>query len=101
MKTIRAKFECNAVIPATENYDTVVHLNAVYANSDGNVNEENQSFSNATPSGQLTISISKDVPAHKYFIQGRFYYLDFTRIPMTEQEIEQKRLLAVNQMKNS
>lgn len=87
MRKIRAKFECTCVVPATENYDAVAHLSAVYANSDGSVNAENKSFSDATPSGTLQISISKDVPAHKYFRAGRYYYLDFTRIPMTEQEI--------------
>ena len=86
MRKIRAKFQCNSVIPATEYYDAVAHLSAVYANSDGSVNAENKSFSNATPGGTLQISISKDVPAHKFFTTGRYYYLDFTRIPMTEQE---------------
>jgi len=79
-------------MPATQNYDAVAHLSAVYANSDGTVNAENKSFSDATPSGTVQISISKDVPAHKFFRQGRFYYLDFTRIPMTEQEIENERV---------
>jgi hypothetical protein len=87
MKKIRAKFECNSVILATEHYDAVAHLSAVYANSDGTVNEENKSFSAATPGGNVQISISKDVPAHKFFRAGRYYYLDFTRIPMTEQEV--------------
>ena len=86
MRKIRAKFQCTSVIPATENYDAVAHLSAVYANSDGSVNAENKSFSDATPSGYLQISISKDVPAHKFFTAGRYYYLDFTRIPMSEQE---------------
>ncbi len=88
MKHIRAKFQCNTVIPATENYDAVAYLNAVTCNSDGSYpNKENESFSNSTPSGQITSSISKDVPAHKYFKPGRYYYLDFTQIPLTEQEI--------------
>lgn len=91
MRNIRAKFRCDTVVPATENYDAVAYLSAVYADPNGEVNAENKSFSDATPSGQLTISISKDVPAHKYFRTGRHYYLDFTRIPMTKQEIEQKK----------
>lgn len=92
MRKIRAKFQCNTVIPATENYAAVAYLSAVYANSDGTVNAENKSFSDSTPSGTLQISISKDVPAHKYFRPGRYYYLDFTRIPMTEQELETDRV---------
>jgi len=91
MLKIRAKFRCDTVIPATEDYDAVAYLSAVYSDPNGEVNEENKSFSDATPSGQLTISISKEVPAHKYFRQGRHYYLDFTRIPMTEEEKEQKK----------
>lgn len=87
MRKIRAKFQCTAVIPAIGNYDAQAHLTAVYANSDGSVNAENKSFSEATPSGSIQIGISKDVPAHKFFTAGRYYYLDFTRIPMTEQEI--------------
>jgi len=87
MRTIRAKFYCGTVIPATENYDSVAYLNAVTSNPDGSYpNKENESFSNSTPSGQVTISISKDVPAHKFFTAGREYYLDFTRIPLTEQQ---------------
>lgn len=90
MRKCRAKFQCNTVIPATENYDAVAYLSAVYADPDGSENEENKSFSNATPSGQITISVSKDVPAHKFFKPQRYYYLDFTLIPMTEAEKEQK-----------
>jgi len=66
------------------------YLSAVYANPDGSENEENKSFSDATPSGQITISISKDVPAHKYFQIGRHFYVDFTKIPMTPEEKAQK-----------
>jgi hypothetical protein len=82
MRSIRAKFQCTTVIPPTQDYDAVAYLSAVYANDDGTVNEENQSFSSATPSGQITISISKDVPASKFFKPGRSYYLDFTKIPI-------------------
>lgn len=84
MRKIRAKFFCTGVTPAKDGYDAVAYLIAVYNNSDGSVNEENKSFSKATPSGQLTISISEDVPAHKYFRENREYYLDFTRVPLKE-----------------
>lgn len=91
MKKIIAKFQCNSVIQATEGYPATARLSAVYANADGTENEENKSFSDATPSGYIEISISPDAPAHKFFRPQRYYYLEFTRIPMTEAEIEQQK----------
>ncbi len=87
MKNIIAKFQCGSIVPAAEGYPTTAHLNAVYANSDGTINEENKSFSEATPCGTIEISISPNVPAHKFFRSNRYYYVRFERIPMTEQEI--------------
>ena len=86
MQKTRAKFECTHVVPANKEmgYDAVAHLSAVIVNKDGSYNEENKSFSDATPAGNLTISISADVPATKFFQEGREYYLDFTRIPLEE-----------------
>lgn len=82
MKTVRAKFECTGVTPGSSENNTpsTAYLNAVYANRDGSVNEENKSFSDATPSGHLNISISENVPASKFFEQGKDYYLDFTQV---------------------
>lgn len=89
MKRIRAKFECTQVIPAHGGYETMAHLSAVIGNKDGSDNEENKSFSSATPYGQITIGISPDVPAHKFFRVGREYYLDFTRVPLAESTEEE------------
>ncbi len=83
MRTIQAVFRCDSVVPAQWGYDAVAHLSAV-ADEDGKY----KSYTDATPSGQLTIQISKDVPAHKFFQQGRHYQLDFTKIPLTKQEIK-------------
>jgi len=91
MRNIIAKFQCGSIIPSTEGYPTTARLNAVYANSDGTINEENKSFSEATPSGYIEMSISPDVPAHKFFKSNRYYYVRFERIPMTEQEIANEK----------
>tara|TARA_R110000772_G_scaffold35637_4_gene85777 strand:+ start:9908 stop:10171 length:264 start_codon:yes stop_codon:yes gene_type:complete len=87
MRTIRAKFECSHIEKAPEgyDYDGTAYLTAVYANKDGSVNEENKSFSEATPSGNLQITISKNVPASKFFQPNREYYLDFTKIPQDQE----------------
>ena len=87
MRKIISKFQCNSLIAANDNYPTLARLNAVYANSDGTTNQENASFSEATPNGNIDISISKNAPAHKFFTNGRYYYLTFELIPMTDSEI--------------
>ena len=74
--TVRAKFTCNAKIPAHGR--TTVFFNAVYSNSDGSRAEENKAFSDATPSGQISISITNDKPALDAFEIGKSYYVDFT-----------------------
>lgn len=73
-RTIRAKFTCNAKIPGYGNA-TTVHLNAVYSSDP---NSENKAFSDATPSGQINISIANDKPALEAFELGKSYYVDFT-----------------------
>lgn len=75
IKEIRAKFECTST--NLDEYGEHVFLNAVYANKDGEVNEENKSFSEATPSGSLTMMISNK-RAQGFFKKGKSYYLDFT-----------------------
>lgn len=92
MRTIVSKFQCHGVMPAADGYPTVARLNAVYANSDGTINEENKSFSDATPSGHIEMAISQNVPAHKFFTNNRYYKVTFELIPMTEQEIEMERV---------
>lgn len=85
MRTIRAKFECTHVLPAVEGYPSRAFLTPVIYNEDGSFpNEENKSFSEATPAGHLEIYISEGVPASKFFKAGREYYLDFTKIPLAE-----------------
>lgn len=83
MRKVTAVFSCNTVIPAEYGYDTVAHLSAICDEQ-----ELYKSYSEATPSGYLSIQISKDVPAHKFFKQGRTYKLEFTLVPLTPQEIE-------------
>jgi len=88
MQKIRAKFECTHIEKAPEgyDYDGTAYLTAVIANRDGSDNAENKSFSDCTPSGNMQITISKDVPASKFFRANREYYLDFTKIPLEEVE---------------
>ena len=74
--TVRAKFTCNAKIPAYGG--TTVFFNAVYSNKDGTRAEENKAFSDATPSGQISISIAYGKPAVDAFVIGQSYYVDFT-----------------------
>jgi len=74
MKTIRAKFECTTI--QSKDWGEEVRLYAVHGNDDKD-NEENNQFSEATPSGNLEMTISN--PAAKgFFKEGKDYYLDFT-----------------------
>lgn len=82
MQHCRAKFVCSHVVPAVQGYPTRAYLYPVL--DDGC--EENKTFNTATPSGHLEIDISEDAPAHKYFIPQREYYVDFTRIPLEQEE---------------
>lgn len=76
MKTIRAKFSCWEV--TTDEWDSeYITLSAVYG-TDEKDNEENNQFSEATPSGNLTMQISNP-SAKGFFIEGKDYYLDFTQ----------------------
>ncbi|MDD4972478.1 MAG: hypothetical protein PHT07_23860 [Paludibacter sp.] len=74
MEKVKAKFRCNAVIPNSWNngVSTTAHLNAVYG-TEG----ENADYSKATPSGNLSLVIDNEVPASKFFEQGKEYYLTF------------------------
>lgn len=72
-RTIRAKFVCNAKIPSYGS--TTVVLNAVYSSDP---NSENKAFTDATPSGNIQISIADDKPALEAFQIGQAYYIDFT-----------------------
>lgn len=69
---VRAKF----VVSQVTNYpggDKQVTMTAVTSGA-----EENKSFSKYTPSGQLTIHITRETPAVDFFEPGKEYYLDFS-----------------------
>ena len=72
MSKVRAKFNCHYIEKHPASEAVTVHMTAV---TDGS--EENESFSEYTPSGQLDIVIDKG-EARNFFEQGRDYYLDFT-----------------------
>ena len=73
MNKVKAKFTCNAVIPNSwGNGSTTAHFHAVYGD-----NGENADYSQATPSGNISIVIDKDVPAATFFEQNKDYYLTF------------------------
>jgi hypothetical protein len=65
--SVRAKFKC------WNNVDGVVTM---YPVTDGS--EENKAFWNATPGGQITLTISNPDAKDK-FETGKEYYVDFTR----------------------
>ena len=71
MKKVRAKFSCHYVEKHNNGAKTV-HMNAVASGS-----KENESFSEYTPAGNLSIKIDKG-DAKEYFKEGKEYYLDFT-----------------------
>lgn len=68
----RAKFNCQTITQYTGGSREVT-LSAV--TSAGSA--ENESFWNATPSGQVKLTISNP-KAQEFFEVGKSYYLDFT-----------------------
>ena len=68
---IRAKFKVDKVTKYAYGAEEV-ELSAVYGE-----NNENASFSKATPVGKHSMTISNEA-AHGFFVAGREYYLDFT-----------------------
>lgn len=77
MKAIRAKFVCESVTELT--HQKQIKMYAVYSDT-----EENKDFTEASPDGQLSISIMKEMPASDFFKPGKEYYLDFTEAPVPE-----------------
>ena len=72
MDRVKAKFKCNSI---TDNgYGKQAQLSAVCGNQG-----ENADFTRATPSGELKISISNDVPAANFFEPQKDYYLYFEK----------------------
>ena len=53
-------------------YAEVVSMHPVYSDS-----EENKTFSDATPSGSVQLTVSNK-NAWGFFVTGKEYYLDFT-----------------------
>ena len=51
----------------------------MYAVCSSDPNHPNKAFSDATPSGQLTIGIQGGRPAVDYFHPGSEYFLNFTK----------------------
>lgn len=75
-RTIRAKFQVDEVKNETWGSQTV-KMSAVYGSSDED-NAENNQFNEATPYGELFITIDNP-DAKDFFQQGDWFYLDFTR----------------------
>lgn len=73
---VRGKFTVTSKIPGYGN-QTTVGLSAVYSNDPAS---ENKAFSDATPSGQINISIAQGKPALDAFEMGKAYYVDFTSV---------------------
>lgn len=78
MKT-RAKFTCLSCINNEETNQTNWNFSAVYHNDDKD--HENFKFTEATPSGTLTMSVDNDVYHGAHPEQGKEYYLDITEAP--------------------
>ena len=70
---MRAKFSCESI--TIGRYGRQAELRAVGDNS-----PENNTFSEATPSGTLSIYITAQ-GAYAYLQVGKSYYLDFTEAP--------------------
>lgn len=68
--SVKAKFLCNSI--TNFGHFQKAELSAVYGNS-----EENKDFSTATPSGNISISISNGTPASDFFNPQKQYYVTF------------------------
>lgn len=53
-------------------YSEIVHMHPVYGNG-----EENKSYSEATPSGSINLTITNKA-AWGFFVKDKEYYVDFT-----------------------
>ncbi|MDB0600313.1 hypothetical protein PL373_13225 [Tenacibaculum maritimum] len=74
MAKVRAKFTCSYIESSDNNSCKTAHFNAVYSG------EGNEDFTELTPGGNLSITISKTAKAADAFEQGKDYYLDFTPV---------------------
>lgn len=73
MKKVRAKMQCLFVDKSENLTSNYAHLTAVTEGS-----EENERFSEATPSATFQIAISKTCDAADFFEQGKEYYIDIS-----------------------
>lgn len=75
---VRAKFKATTVqqYPTAGNGERFAQVTLVAVYNDG---PENETWSKATPAGQLTMTISNPA-ALNTFVEGRSYYLDFTPV---------------------
>ena len=70
MKKVIAKFVCQSLTDVLADQTTMVAV-AVTSGS-----EENTSFSRWTPSGDLKLVISNELPARHFFEEGKEFYLE-------------------------
>lgn len=70
MKKVIAKFVCQSLTDVLADQTTMVAV-AVTSGS-----EENASFSRWTPSGELKLVISNELPARHFFEDGKEFYLE-------------------------
>ena len=75
---IRAKFTCQRNTLDHETQIATVILTPVTTNPP---NEENLTFWQATPAGNITLQITNPLAVER-FILGREYYIDFTLCPV-------------------
>lgn len=71
--TVRAKFQVDAITTRQGGYKEI-KLRAVCSSTG-----ENKDFADATPTGEMTMSISPNRPAGDVFKPGDQFYLDFTK----------------------
>lgn len=71
MKSVRAKFKVESITKSS--YGTSVKMHPVHSGS-----EENKSFSDYTPAGNIDMLISPGKPAAEMFEVGKEFYIDFT-----------------------
>jgi len=72
-KKVRCKFVCESVT----NYEgqKTAALRAVYGTA-----EENKDFTQFTPSGQISVTVTNEAPAADFYQPGKNYYIDFIEV---------------------
>jgi len=71
METVRGKFTCTKAVDTS--YGKETSFWALYSNT-----PEDNSYSQATPSGNITMIVSNP-SAKDFFQEGQVYYLDFKK----------------------